>query len=46
MSVLFIVILITCAALVAVPAMRYGHEMMSDKDIEEATREFEKLFVA
>ena len=46
MVVLFIVVLMTCAALVAAPAMMYGHEVMSEKDIREAEKEFERLLVA
>lgn len=45
MSALIIVV-ITCAALVAAPAMMYANEMMSDKDIKEAEKEFEKLLAA
>ena len=44
MVVLFITVM--CAALVAAPAVMYTREIMSDKDIKEAEREFEKLLAA
>lgn len=45
MVVLFITIIL-CAALVAAPAAMYTNEVMSEKDIKEAEKEFEKLLVA
>lgn len=45
MVALFITV-IACAALVAVPASMYTNEIMSDKDIKEAEKEFEKLLAA
>lgn len=45
MSILVTIILITCAALVAAPAAMYK-DLMSDKDIKEAEKEFEKLLAA
>ena len=46
MVVLFVIVIITCAALVAAPAAMYTNEVMSEKDIKEAEKEFEKLLVA
>ena len=46
MSVILVIVVVTCAALVAAPAMMYTRELMSDKDIKEAEKEFEKLLAA
>lgn len=46
MSVILVIVIIACAALVAAPAAMYTREIMSEKDIVEAEKEFEKLIVS
>lgn len=46
MSVILVIVVITCTALIAAPAAMYTKEIMSEKDIKEAEREFEKLLAA